>query len=208
MFYERLGNGRSVLSFERTLNNTRDEYDSHLPNNTRVGWFKDGRPKKLSTPAERVFRKYESYSQSDLWNEVRPFTDLEAIEYESEFNDLIAAQENEGKEESESTTEGGKKVVISTRYERRPSLRNKAFKHHGVDCMVCGFNFYEVYGDWGKGFAEVHHIVPLSETNTSERKTDPQEDLAVVCANCHKMIHRKKGVTLTIEELRRKMRKA
>ncbi|GHT42114.1 hypothetical protein FACS189437_09810 [Bacteroidia bacterium] len=29
--------------------------------------------------------------------------------------------------------------------------------------------------------------------------------LIVVCANCHRMIHRKKGITLTLEELKQKI---
>jgi len=39
------------------------------------------------------------------------------------------------------------------------------------------------------------------------RETNPERDLAVVCANCHAMIHRRKGVTLTLNELKDKMRR-
>lgn len=51
----------------------------------------------------------------------------------------------------------------------------------------CGFDFCEVYGDLGKGYAQVHHTKPLGSRDGEERTT--LDDLAVVCANCHAMIH-------------------
>jgi predicted HNH restriction endonuclease len=69
--------------------------------------------------------------------------------------------------------------------------------------MVCGFSFAETYGNWGEGFIEVHHLRAISE---GRRKTDPSMDLAVLCANCHRMIHRKRDIALTLEELKGKLR--
>ena len=56
----------------------------------------------------------------------------------------------------------------------------------------CGFDFHEVYGDRGRGFIEVHHKAPLADR--VEPSLTRLEDLAVVCANCHAMIHRGGGV--------------
>jgi 5-methylcytosine-specific restriction enzyme A len=53
----------------------------------------------------------------------------------------------------------------------------------------CGFDFMERYGALGNGYAQVHHKTPLSAAPTHGRKVRLQ-DLAVVCANCHVMIHR------------------
>jgi predicted HNH restriction endonuclease len=53
----------------------------------------------------------------------------------------------------------------------------------------CGFNFQNRYGELGAGYAEVHHKVPLSKA-PSKGRTVRLSDLAVVCANCHRMIHR------------------
>ena len=39
----------------------------------------------------------------------------------------------------------------------------------------------------GKGFAECHHVVPLADLGRQKRTR--LEDLAIVCANCHRMIH-------------------
>ncbi|WNG61376.1 hypothetical protein F0U59_46715 [Archangium gephyra] len=52
----------------------------------------------------------------------------------------------------------------------------------------CGFDFFKVYGETGRGYAHVHHLKPLSERTTPEKTT--LRDLIVVCANCHAMIHR------------------
>jgi predicted HNH restriction endonuclease len=51
----------------------------------------------------------------------------------------------------------------------------------------CGFDFERAYGELGRGYAHVHHKRPLSERDGDE--VTRLEDLAVVCANCHAMIH-------------------
>jgi 5-methylcytosine-specific restriction protein A len=53
---------------------------------------------------------------------------------------------------------------------------------------VCGFDFAGVYGPRGSNFCEVHHLKPLSDVH-SEVETRLQ-DLAIVCSNCHRMLHR------------------
>lgn len=102
-------------------------------------------------------------------------------------------------------TEGGSKVVTIKKYERNKLLRDEALRFHGFTCVVCNFNFKDFYGDLGKDFIEVHHIVPISE-NQTKVSVNSQTDLTVLCANCHRMIHRKKGITLTIEELKNKIK--
>ncbi len=98
--------------------------------------------------------------------------------------------------------EGGKKKVFTTKYERKKESRDQALKIHGYTCQVCCFNFQETYGNWGEGFIHVHHLKPLS-TNEEEVEINPVTDLSVVCPNCHSMIHRKKNVLKSLEELRK-----
>ncbi len=60
-----------------------------------------------------------------------------------------------------------------------------------LPCEVpgCGFDFVERYGEeLGEGYAHVHHLHPLSKLTGKTKVT--LEDLAIVCANCHAMIHR------------------
>ena len=52
----------------------------------------------------------------------------------------------------------------------------------------CGFDFERVYGREGVGYAHVHHKVSLSSRKTAGLTR--LEDLSVLCANCHAIIHR------------------
>lgn len=59
-------------------------------------------------------------------------------------------------------------------------------------CEVCDFSFFDTYGDRGKEFAECHHKNPLSDLSDNDTTKTKLDDLAIVCANCHRMIHRYK----------------
>jgi 5-methylcytosine-specific restriction protein A len=61
-----------------------------------------------------------------------------------------------------------------------------------LECEVCEFDFERVYGSLGHGFAECHHILPLSELPF--RRETRLVDLVVVCSNCHRMLHRSRPV--------------
>lgn len=205
MFYENLNEGRDISAFEHSLKNARDAFDSHFPDTQREGWKdSEGQPNKLSGISLKVFNKFKNLNQQEVWEKISRHSNFSSKDYESIFENLIAIEDSE-KKENTAKTEGGTKVYISTRVERRPDLRNNALKIHGYDCAVCGFNFEKVYGLWGKNWAEVHHLVPISESKKEKRQTDPKIDLVVLCANCHRMIHRKKGVALTIWELKNKL---
>jgi putative restriction endonuclease len=66
---------------------------------------------------------------------------------------------------------------------------------------VCDLHFPDRYGPLGHAFAEAHHLVPLSKVKKCVMtKID---DLATVCANCHRMLHRMDGVTSDIATLRK-----
>ncbi len=56
-------------------------------------------------------------------------------------------------------------------------------------CECCDFNFYEMYGELGDKYIECHHIKPLAEFGEEGEYVD-WKDLALLCANCHVMIHR------------------
>jgi len=68
---------------------------------------------------------------------------------------------------------------------------------------MCKLLFAGRYGDRGKGFIECLHTKPLA-TLAVGHKTHI-DDLAVVCANCHRMIHRRKP-WLSVAELREQIR--
>jgi HNH endonuclease len=92
--------------------------------------------------------------------------------------------------------EGEEKIALIRHRKREQKLRAAKLKqalnkNHGrLICEVpcCGFDFEKTYGELGKDYAQVHHLKPLgSRESPSETSLD---DLAIVCANCHAMIHR------------------
>ena len=104
--------------------------------------------------------------------------------------------------EIEGLFEGAKKTVLVNRYERNPEARKECIAAHGYKCIVCGMDFEKTYGEIGKDFIHVHHIVPIS-TIGNEYQLNPVKDLVPVCPNCHAMLHRgKEGRVLTVEELK------
>ncbi|WP_050550074.1 HNH endonuclease [Vibrio sp. OY15] len=56
-------------------------------------------------------------------------------------------------------------------------------------CEVCEFDFEVIYGERGADYIECHHKNPLSESNGQKTKL---KDLALLCSNCHRMVHRSK----------------
>lgn len=55
-------------------------------------------------------------------------------------------------------------------------------------CEACVFEFEQYYGNIGKGYIECHHRTPLSSIKVISTTT--LNDLALVCSNCHRMLHR------------------
>ena len=106
--------------------------------------------------------------------------------------------------ESEEDGEEGRILLrIHRQKERNRRLvalkKRQAFDSTGrLTCEACGFDFATVYGSLGEGFAECHHRSPLSELTEVTRTR--LSDLAIVCANCHRMLHRQP--VHTVEEIR------
>jgi 5-methylcytosine-specific restriction protein A len=87
------------------------------------------------------------------------------------------------------------------RHERNPEARRVCVAHHGTNCAACGFSFEATYGDIGRDFIHVHHLVPVSEVGM-DYKVDPLTDLVPLCPNCHAMAHIGTGSPRTPAELR------
>jgi 5-methylcytosine-specific restriction protein A len=58
-------------------------------------------------------------------------------------------------------------------------------KAKGYTCEVCGLNFESRYGEIGKDFIEIHHLVPISELQGLMVSSHPERDYAALCFNCH-----------------------
>ncbi len=104
----------------------------------------------------------------------------------------LAATGDEEFEDDYSAPEGRLLMRRHRARERNKGLRKKkidsVLRRGGrLACESCGFDYEEVYGDRGAGYIECHHVVPLHEAGEGRTKLS---DLALICANCHRMIHR------------------
>jgi len=96
-------------------------------------------------------------------------------------------------EEDESSShfvEDLRKFRQHKRIERNARLTREVKRFHGYNCKLCSFNYEKVYGEIGRGFIEAHHLTPISELKGKKLLLDPAKDFTVLCANCHRMIHR------------------
>ncbi|UPT67173.1 MAG: HNH endonuclease [Sphingobacteriales bacterium JAD_PAG50586_3] len=103
-----------------------------------------------------------------------------------------------------SVSEGRVYLISHYARERNREIVNRkklnALKSNSLICEVCEFSFQTIYK---ANYIECHHIVPISESG--QRKTN-LDDLALVCSNCHRMLHTKfEGEYLSIEQLKNRI---
>lgn len=108
---------------------------------------------------------------------------------ELEAAGLVADEEDDEAEE-------GRVLTRLHKYRERDAnlVRGKKAKvlalTGALRCEVCEFDFRAEFGAHGEGFAECHHARPISTLGSGDKtKTS---DLHIVCANCHRMLHRGK----------------
>ena len=69
----------------------------------------------------------------------------------------------------------------------------KKFNH---TCQACNLKFDKIYGKYNDklDYVEAHHIIPKSEIlkkiELNEEMGRDEKDFAILCANCHRMIHK------------------
>jgi predicted HNH restriction endonuclease len=108
------------------------------------------------------------------------------------YRSILASKEVIIDDEEQAFPEGAEKYKLHKYKERNRGLviqAKKRFKVSDPDmrCQICQFSFYKKYGSIGLDFIEAHHVFPIA-TLTKETKTNI-EDLAMVCSNCHRMLH-------------------
>lgn len=86
--------------------------------------------------------------------------------------------------------EGRLLTALHVRRERNPKVRKlllDARRPSGFRCEICDLSRPDLEVSLQEAIFEAHHLIPLAEAG--ERKTK-QEDLALLCACCHRLIHR------------------
>lgn len=119
---------------------------------------------------------------------------------------FLEPQEDNAESEA---AEGHLRTTFRSMRQRNRKLREdklEAVRRKGdpIACEVCGFDYGLVYGERGNGYIEVHHTTPLHVTGPTQTKLD---ELVLLCANCHRMIHRGPK-WITVEDLRSRIHSA
>ncbi len=103
-----------------------------------------------------------------------------------------------------SAIEGDPRMFFHVRRERDPALveakRREANANNGrMECEVCGFTTQAIFPSLEGEVCEIHHRLPLA--SSSDAVETRLEDLAVLCANCHRAIHRTDSL-MSVEDFR------
>lgn len=94
--------------------------------------------------------------------------------------------------------EGRRRLRVHLARERSRSLI-KAFKASlpNFACEACRADMGDIYGPLGEGYIEAHHRVPVASLKDGEKTK--LSDLAALCPNCHRIIHR--NDLMSVEDL-------
>lgn len=100
--------------------------------------------------------------------------------------------------------EGGRSLVEHLKQERSRALvetKRRAYRavHGHLRCEACQLSEFALPAGIGEGCFEVHHLVALGARQSSGLTRI--DELALLCANCHRMIHRSNPM-LTVAQLR------
>ena len=132
-------------------------------------------------------------SDKVLVSDLKLFLDyyFKLVHSESSIYEQIHTEEDE----NDLDWEDLRKLRIHKRVERNRRLAAKVKKQLGLICQACGFNFEVVYGAIGRDFIEAHHLTPVAELRGKRIALNPKIDFAVLCSNCHRMIHKSEFVS-------------
>ncbi|MBD2152399.1 HNH endonuclease [Pseudanabaena sp. FACHB-1277] len=163
------------------------------PNSPRGIW-------QLSSSGITAAQKI-SVNYKELQNGLNTNRSKQVIVEPKSPDQLQPSSSSEPAQNTFSVTEGREKLAIHIERERNPKIikqkKKRILSETGkLSCEVCKFDFVSFYGDLGKGFCEVHHKNPLAKVD-NETQTS-LEDLAIVCANCHRMIHHSQCIQPTM----------
>jgi 5-methylcytosine-specific restriction protein A len=128
-------------------------------------------------------------TEAQLIDDLKNMRNLYQTLFEGEINNEAIGQ-NDGDEPTDLDYEEGTKFRLHKRIERNTKLSQKVKKLQGHTCKVCSINFEDIYGTIGIGYIEAHHLKPLASLKGGKVAMDPIKDFAVLCANCHRMVHR------------------
>ena len=135
----------------------------------------------------------------DLEEALRLYRELSRAGGSASEDEMLRDAEEAG---AGATLKEAKRYRLHRSIERQAGNSKKVKDAQGTTCKGCDRNLRDVYGKTADGLIHAHHLKPLSKLEADEEvELDPIKDFAVLCPNCHAVIHRFKDVS-DIEHLR------
>jgi len=134
-----------------------------------------------------------------VWNELgnNPLRTKELANLIREGLEVVEGvkEETEG---DEAFSEGKMVTEAHLRRERQPKIRKRLLEERKkagqLACEMCGCRSAATNTQFAEAMFEAHHVLPLS---LGKERITRLKDMALLCANCHRMIHR----AISIEKL-------
>jgi len=172
-----------------------NQFDFFLPNR--------GATNPFSNLLSREGLNYEQ-TQLKVWNLFTGYFNPYLVNSIESGNIALSARLPQGVEEGDKKVVEHLKAEVSQRNSGLVRLAKALAYQKGfgrILCECCDFDFITTYGSIGDGFIECHHKIPIS---IGGKRITETRDLAMVCSNCHRMLHRKKDDKsyFTVEKLR------
>lgn len=157
--------------------------------------------KTVKQTVSRTIQDYSNQSigykgKENLFYSVNGLTDGKGDGYWGLYDYTPSKETVDLTEDDINFPEGKQKLRLHIYKERNPKLIHAAkenFKSQNQNklfCEICLLDYSKKYGILGEGYIEGHHTLPVSQL-TEESNTKIQ-DIALVCADCHRMLHRKR----------------
>lgn len=162
-----------------------------------------GRKGLLTTRMDRaVWKEFEGNPQAAIAAADTILATLNVLET------LEKVEPVETRDEDDGYAEGGLALRTHRRRERARRLREKAIANArkggaALRCEACGQTERTALGPAAEAEFELHHRIPLCDSGSSPAKTRLQ-DLAMLCASCHRLVHalmRVTGAHVSIDRL-------
>lgn len=174
----------------------------------------NARLKNASAAGDRIYLFYRERHHSDFifYGEARikdiaETPDRIHFSLRTQRSDAIASNALATEEETHGIIphipdeEGRRRLAQHVAYERSRANRAEAIRLHGAKCAACGFDFNAFYGsELARDYIEIHHVESIT---AGVRTVNPASDLVPLCANCHAMVHRRRGEILTVDAIRK-----
>jgi 5-methylcytosine-specific restriction endonuclease McrA len=139
----------------------------------------------------------------DIWNKFTPY--FRSLQKNSLRTTDLLNEEIETEDPNLTVTEGRLRLITHYARERNRDIvrkkKQQALANGNLHCETCGFSCRDTYG---VEFIECHHLTQISQAGVRETTLD---DLALVCSNCHRMLHKLIDEQfLSVEQLKEKIR--